>query len=406
MVQVNGTPQGSVISPTLFLIGISDLPNIIEAPVKYSVFADDLTIYMTSSNFSLLKEFLQNATNKLNAWSTQQGLRLSPSKTKCIIFSNKQKNPPNCIIKIGNESIENVSTIRILGLTLDRKLSWNDHIHNLKNQGIKSLNVLKMTAHKNWGADRKTLKNLYQSLSLSKIDYGSIIYNSAKSSTLKKLEPIQNSALRLIIGAMYTSPVSSLHVEANVLPLKFRRCFLSIKYYIKLLTRTTNSTYPNTVNPNFYSLNLKKANIPKPLGIRCKIDIENSNLQVPHNLTPNIIANFQKQLKKNIAQRWQIDWHALSHTSKLFQIKPEITEWKSAYRTNRREETIIGRLRIGHCLNTHSYIFHKTPAPMCENCREALTVDHFLSKCTLYNNQRKTYFNKTQCELYEMVTDD
>ena len=292
MVQVNGTPQGSVISPTLFLIGISDLPNIIEAPVKYSVFADDLTIYMTSSNFSLLKEFLQNATNKLNAWSTQQGLRLSPSKTKCIIFSNKRKNPPNCIIKIGNESIENVSTIRILGLTLDRKLSWNDHIHNLKNQGIKSLNVLKMTAHKNWGADRKTLKNLYQSLSLSKIDYGSIIYNSAKSSTLKKLEPIQNSALRLIIGAMYTSPVSSLHVEANVLPLKFRRCFLSIKYYIKLLTRTTNPTYPNTVNPNFYSLYLKKANIPKPLGIRCKIDIENSNLQVPHNLTPNIIANF------------------------------------------------------------------------------------------------------------------
>jgi len=51
---------------------------------------------------------------------------------------------------------------------------------------------------------------------------GTIIYGSARKSYLRILDPVQNQALRLCLGAFHTSPVSSLHVEANEIPLDVR----------------------------------------------------------------------------------------------------------------------------------------------------------------------------------------
>ena len=52
----------------------------------------------------------------------------------------------------------------------------------------KALNVLKLLSHTDWGGDKKTLLNLYRSLVRSKLDYGCIIYGSARKSYLKKLD--------------------------------------------------------------------------------------------------------------------------------------------------------------------------------------------------------------------------
>ena len=77
-------------------------------------------------------------------------------------------------------------------------------------------------AHTSWGADQETLLHLYRSLIRSKLDYGCICYGSARGSYLRMLDPIQNHALRLCLGAYRTSPASSLCVEANEPPLYFR----------------------------------------------------------------------------------------------------------------------------------------------------------------------------------------
>ena len=49
----------------------------------------------------------------------------------------------------------------------------------------------------------------------SKLDYGCIIYGSARKSYLQMLDPIHNQGLRLALGAFRTSPVASLYVEAD-----------------------------------------------------------------------------------------------------------------------------------------------------------------------------------------------
>ena len=57
-------------------------------------------------------------------------------------------------------------------------------------------------------------------LSRSKLDYGAIVYGSVRKSYLRMLDPIQNQALRLCLGAFRTSPATSLHVEANEMPME------------------------------------------------------------------------------------------------------------------------------------------------------------------------------------------
>ena len=80
------------------------------------------------------------------------------------------------------------------------------------------------------GADRITMLRVYYSHIRSIIDYGSIVYNSAKSKELNRLNVLQNQALRLCTGAFRPSPIVSLHAETDYLTLRNRRKVLSLKY--------------------------------------------------------------------------------------------------------------------------------------------------------------------------------
>ena len=68
-----------------------------------------------------------------------------------------------------------------------------------------------MLSNTNWGGDRSVLLNLYRSLVRSKLDYGSIVYGSARKSYLKCLDTIHHQGSRLALGAFRTSPVESLY---------------------------------------------------------------------------------------------------------------------------------------------------------------------------------------------------
>ena len=70
----------------------------------------------------------------------------------------------------------------------------------------------------NWGANKNTLLKLYRSLIQSQIDYNSFIYQSARKSYLKSLNPIYHTGLRLALGAFKTTPVESLYAKANETP--------------------------------------------------------------------------------------------------------------------------------------------------------------------------------------------
>ena len=77
---------------------------------------------------------------------------------------------------------------------------------------------MKSLAGVKWGADKKTLLHFYCIYIRSRLDYGCEVYGAALTSQLNKLEIIQNTALRIALGAFKSSPVLALQAVFPPLP--------------------------------------------------------------------------------------------------------------------------------------------------------------------------------------------
>ena len=128
-------------------------------------------------------------------------------------------------------------------MTFDKKMNWKKHLELLKSKTQNNLKLIKTIAAKNWGADSQILINTYKTTILSKLDYGVILYDSSKYTQL--IDPIQNSAIKIALGAFHTSPTFSLITEANILPLNYRRKILISKPACKLASAPENPITKN-----------------------------------------------------------------------------------------------------------------------------------------------------------------
>ncbi|GFW48443.1 probable RNA-directed DNA polymerase from transposon X-element [Trichonephila clavipes] len=117
------------------------------------------------------------------------------------------------------------------------------------------------------GGGSNIILRVYQAIVLSRINYGCVVYGSACNSTLKKLDPVHHMALRICSGAFRTSPVQSLYVNCNQLPLDLRRRQLSLAYYFKIVS------VPSHPLQNVYmSTSMKRLYDARPSNIRPFMD--------------------------------------------------------------------------------------------------------------------------------------
>lgn len=243
--QENGVPQGSPLSVTLFAIAINKLASSIPPPIRYCLYVDDLTIFYSCQSIEALHVSLQETVVTLTRAAENLGFRFSPSKTQAIHFCRLRKPHDLPPLLIHGNQIEFKSQVKLLGITFDEKLRWHPHITEISAKCKAVLNIMRCTTGLTWGAERETLLRIYRALILSKIDYCSVAYGSARHTALKPLEAIQNAAVRLCTGAFRTTPVESLLCESGNMPLSDRRRKQILNYGLKILAQ------PN--HPNFQS---------------------------------------------------------------------------------------------------------------------------------------------------------
>ncbi len=228
----SGVPQGSVLSPLLFLIMINDIFN--TSDIKYSLFADDCAIWSTKSSITLCTNALQMALNNITAWTNTWNMKMSAPKSKAMLFCNN-RSPQIPTLLLANQPLEFVNTHRFLGIILDRRLTYRQHILELKERCQRALRLLTVVSAHKWGADFSTLRHLYISLIRSKLDYGSFLFISTAATTLTILDRIQYAASRIILGALRCTQVKSLEAEADLQPLSLRRRYLLTTYATRVL---------------------------------------------------------------------------------------------------------------------------------------------------------------------------
>lgn len=227
----NGTPQGAVLSPLLFNLMLRDIP--IDDNVDIYVYADDITVSCVGDDVATVRHNMQNYINKFTEWAKKWDMKINPQKT--VIQHYTKKKIPCPVIRISNQAIQYKKEQKLLGLFFDSpNLTWRPQIDYLRRDCLKRTDIMKSLASTKWGASTIVLRNFYIAYIRAKIDYGSTIYGSAAPSNLKKLERVQNTCLRLILGGRNTSPALSLQAEACVPPLSIHRDYLNIKLLIKL----------------------------------------------------------------------------------------------------------------------------------------------------------------------------
>ena len=271
--QETGYPQGSILSVTLFCLKINSIVKSLHKGVESSLYVDDFSICYRSKHIHIIERHVQLCLNKLQIWADMNGFKFSSSKTVSVHFCHLRKAHPDPFLTLYDTAIPVVEEAKFLGVILDRKLTLIPHLKYVREKCMKALNLIRVVAHTTWGADQQTLLHLYRSLIRSKLDYGCIMYGSARSSYLKMLDPIQNQALRLCLGAFRTSPSTSLHVEANELPLEKRRKKLSLQYALKLSANNKNPAYSCVFFPKCLKQFEKKPCQIRPFCLRVKDDL-------------------------------------------------------------------------------------------------------------------------------------
>jgi hypothetical protein len=193
-----GVPQGSVLAPMLYLLYAADAPN--QNGETTAMFADDTAILSTANTFTEANNKLQRSLISFNDWTNKWRVKINATKSKHVVFTLNTKYAffP---VQLGNDIIPRHNSAKYLGITLDAKLNWSEHIT------IKKATVKEKLRNLYWILNRKSPVNLatkrlvYNTVIKPTWTYGLVIWGVASNSNLQKLIRTENKALRTIVGA-------------------------------------------------------------------------------------------------------------------------------------------------------------------------------------------------------------
>ena len=161
-----------------------------------------------------------------------------------IISPNAKIDPPILNISYNHSPVKVVNSVKYLGIVLDNKLQFKQHIALLESKLSRSLGILFKTKS---FLPKDILKKLYYAFIHSHLNFGLIIWSATPKSNLLKLRSIQSKAIRVLAGADWYEHASPLYVKLNIL--SFDKLILYAlakfmhKYYLKCLPSSFNNHF-------------------------------------------------------------------------------------------------------------------------------------------------------------------
>ena len=365
-----GVPQGGVLSPLLFNLYLSKMP---EPPpgIRLISYADDCQALSSHNNIKTICDRLNPYLNTVSAWFKERKLEISAEKSTATLFTTWSNEVSTVLdIKMDNKTVPTIKNPKILGLTFDNMLNFGPHIKNIKERVQNRNNVLKCLAGSTWGKDKEILLDTYKATGRSILNYATPIWTPYLCETnWKELETAQNSALRLATGCVKMSDTAHLHQEAKILPVKTHSEMLT-KQYLLAMHQREHPNHHQTTEPR------------PPRNIRNSILDLRPSIQQKIGQNLHVTKEEWKKGNKEIHTETVAAAKSSYPPSKvLHSAPPEISiEEKELPRPTR---TTLAQLRSGYSpfLNSYLHRINRSDTDQCPNCSNAVHTTEHLFNC-------------------------
>jgi hypothetical protein len=129
-------------------------------------YADDIVIIVQGKYTHTVRELMQAALNEVVKWTTKEGLSISPQKTVVVPFTNKRNIEGLGPLILFGRQLQLLGGVKYLGVFLDSKLKWNQHLRNLTKKAQTTFAIARRTCGVRWGLRPSMVHWLYTILYL------------------------------------------------------------------------------------------------------------------------------------------------------------------------------------------------------------------------------------------------
>lgn len=192
-----GVPQGSCLSPLLFNIFVRDIPRKVQS--DSTQFADDITLSEADRDVSNVVKRLTDSFTRTKEFCIDRDLIINTAKTQFVLFKQPAKKVSDDLaIILDGCSIKPTEHVMLLGVTLDRHLTFSKHMDITVEKCNATIGVLARAAPY---LPRELLRMAYIALIRSHLEYASATFAAASPSQLKRLDIVQKVAARVVCRA-------------------------------------------------------------------------------------------------------------------------------------------------------------------------------------------------------------